>query len=356
MLESVRRELEAPGAVLGVLRGDGTPVVVATGLADRQTGRPMDASAPYFLGSVTKVYTAAVVLRLAEDGVLTLDDPLARWLPDFPRAEEITLRHLLAHTSGLKDFYLYLYYRPDRDEMIELVTRDWTEDELLELAGRFGHRFDPGTDWAYSNANYYLLGVVVERATGDSLPEAYEHFLFEPLGLRRTWLTLHEERPGSVAGALPTGYLGPVEGWPHAEMFGALGPTTVLDHSPVEWGAGGLAAPAGDALGFLHGLLRGELLEPASLEAMIRFRPTPALGVAAAEGEPENGYGLGLVRMERAGLELVGHGGLFTGHTAGLWHVPERDLTIALCFNRGFVGQRTALDRVLPVVAGEDAL
>jgi D-alanyl-D-alanine carboxypeptidase len=350
LLDTLRRKVGAPGAILGVAAGPGSSRVVTSGHSDRDAGRAMTPDAAYFLGSVSKTYTAAVVLRLAEDGLLSLDDPVIRFLPSFPRGAEITVRHLLEQTSGLKDFYSYIYYRPDRAEMIQLVTKDWSQPELIELAGRFGHWFDPGTDWSYSNTNYYLLGVVIERAGGLSLPDAYGRYLYRPLGLRRTWLTWHEEARAPI----PTGYMGRVEAWKHSEMFGELGPTTPLDRSPVEWGAGGLAASADDALRFLSALFAGELLTPASLEAMTRFRPTPRLGVSSDKAPPgarPDGYGLGLVRMERAGFTLIGHGGLFTGHTAGLWHLPDCGVTIALYFNRGFVDQRAVLDRVVPVAA-----
>lgn len=338
----------APGAILGVDTGDGPVRVVASGLADREAGTLMTPDSPCFLGSISKTYTAVAVLRLVEQGRLSLDDPVARFLPSFPRGSEITIRHLLEQTSGLKDFYMYLYYRPDRKEMIELVTKSWSQEELLELAGRFGHWFEPGTDWAYSNVNYYLLGVIVERAGGVPLPEAYRRSIYEPLGLRRTWLAWHEE----ARGPLPTGYMGPVKEWKHSEMFGELGATTVLDKSPVEWGAGGLAAPVEEAIGFLRGLFEGKLLAPASIEDMARFRSIPPLGgvVDAEPGAPSDGYGLGLIQMERAGVTLLGHGGLFTGHTAGLWHIPDCGVTIALYFNRGFVNFRAALDQIVPGV------
>ncbi|MGE0554889.1 MAG: serine hydrolase domain-containing protein, partial [Gemmatimonadales bacterium] len=292
-LDSVRRDLDAPGAVLGVARGDQFPTVVATGLANLESATPMLPDQAYFLGSISKVYTAAAVLRLVENGVLALDDSLARFLPSFPDANRITIRMLLQHTSGLKDFYAYLYYRPDRAEMIRLVTKRWTEDELLGLAARFGRWFEPGTDWSYSSTNYYLLGVIVERLTGSSLAEAYRRLLFEPLEIRHTWLTLHEEPRGT----LPTGYLGPVESWSHSAMFGELGPTSVLDTSSVEWGAGGLATPAVDALRFLSGLFRDRIVSSAILEVMTDFRETPSLGVTdSASTEESDGYGLGVVR------------------------------------------------------------
>jgi D-alanyl-D-alanine carboxypeptidase len=348
LIEEIRKEVEAPGAILGVDAGEGHWTVVASGYADREAARPMTPDTPYFLGSITKIYTAVTVLRLVEEGRLSIDDTLDRFLPTFPEASRIRVRHLLAHTSGLKDFYMYLYFRPDREEMIELVTKPWSKEELLELAGRFGRWFDPGTDWAYSSTNYYLLGVIVEQVSGLPLAEAYRRYIYRPLGISRTWLAWHEE----PRAPLPTGYLGRVEGWKHSEMFGELGATTALDRSPVEWGAGGLAAPAEEAGRFLGGLMAGELLAPASLEGMMQFRTTPPLGVSGPSATPADkadGYGLGLATMERAGYRLVGHGGLFTGHTAGLWQVPDCGVTIALYFNRGFVDQRSVLDKVVPV-------
>ncbi|MFN0178590.1 MAG: serine hydrolase domain-containing protein [Gemmatimonadales bacterium] len=348
LLDSARVAAEAPGAILGILESGKPAIVVARGSLDLAGATPIQPNQAFFLGSVSKTYTAAVVLRLAELGRLSLDDPIARFLPDFPRGTEITVRHLLSHTSGLKDFYSYLYYRPDRQEMIDFVTRSWTQPELLELAGRFGHWFAPGADWSYSNTGYYLLGVIAERASGLSLPEAYRRYLYQPLGLDDTWLAFHEPDKGGLG----VGHLGPVEGWKHSEMFGAIGPTAALDRSPVEWGAGGLAAPATDGLSFLQGLMTGRLLADSTLDAMISFRSTPPLGVPARtdSAAPVDGYGLGLVRMSRAGFTLVGHGGLFTGHTAGLWHVPECGFSVALYFNRGFVGQREVLDRLMTAV------
>jgi D-alanyl-D-alanine carboxypeptidase len=350
LLDSARIAAEAPGAILGILESGQPAIVVGRGSLDLAGATPIEPNQPFFLGSVSKTYTAAVILRLAELGRLSLDDRITRFLPGFPRGTEITVRHLLGHTSGLKDFYSYLYYRPDRHEMIDFVTRSWTQPELLELAGRFGHWFAPGADWSYSNTGYYLLGVIAERASGLSLPEAYRRYLYQPLALEYTWLAFHEPDKG----ALGVGHLGPVEGWKHSEMFGALGPTTVLDRSPVEWGAGGVAASATDGLSFLHGLMTGRLLADSTLAAMTTFRPTPPLGVQARSDSaaPVDGYGLGLVRMSRAGFTLVGHGGLFTGHTAGLWHVPECGFSVALYFNRGFVGQREVLDRLMTAVGG----
>jgi D-alanyl-D-alanine carboxypeptidase len=346
LIERLRLEVGAPGAILGVASADGNVQVVASGVADRESGKPLTPDNPYYLGSITKTYTAVVVLRLVEQGRLSLDDTLHRFLPDFPKGNAVTVRHLLTHTSGLRDFYAYFYYRPDYDEMVELVTKRWSEAELLELSGRFGYSFEPGTDWDYSSTNYYLLGVIAQRTSGLSLVEAYRQLIYSPLDIRRTWLPKQEDE----LAPLPTGYLGLVKGWKHSERFGELGATTVLDGSSVELAAGGLAASAEDALRFLRGLVGGRLLQPASFAAMKEFRATPALGnfngEEGAAPEPE-GYGMGLARMERAGRRLIGHGGLYNGHSAGLWHLPDCDLTLTLYFNRGLLEMRPALDQIV---------
>jgi|GEM_PF-1358926 len=351
LIDHLRKEVGAPGAILGVHSGKGHSEIVACGFADRETKKLIKSDSPYFLGSISKMYTAVTALRLVEKGLLSLDDTLDHFLPSFPDGSKITIRHLLGQTSGLKDFYLYFYYRPDRKEMIEMVTKNWSKEELIGLSGRFGRWFEPGTDWDYSSTNYYLLGVIIEQVSGLSLPEAYRVYIYQPLGIKQTWLLWHEKAKSS----LPTGYLGWVQGWKHSEMFGELGPTTVLDRSPAEWGAGGVAAPAGEAIQFLRGLLDGKLLAPASLESMKQFHSTPQLGVSDPKTPPDqsDGYGLGLMKMERGGLTILGHGGLFTGHTAGLWSISECDVTIALYFNRGFVNQRAVLDQIFPVVCGK---
>lgn len=343
LLEALRDKAQAPGAVLGLSFGGGRAEVLASGLADREEGRPMTEENANHLASISKTYTAALILRLVEEGRFGLDDKLARFLPAFPRADEITLRHLLAHRSGLKDFYLHLYFRPDRDEMIRMVTKDWKEEELIELAGRFGHWSEPGAEASYCNANYYLLAIVAERATGKKLAELYRQYIEEPLGLEKTWLAWHEKAKGQLA----TGYMGYVEYWKHSEMFGELGSTAILDRSPVDYGSGGLIATAEESLKFLHALLGKKLLTEKSLAAMMPYQEIAPLGVHQEGASEKQRYGLGLLERKRGKYTFVGHGGLFTGHTAGLWQVPECNLEIALYFNRGFVDQGAVLDLLM---------
>ena len=350
LADAVRAEVEAPGAILGLRLPDGEVLVAASGVSDRGATRPLRPEDGFFLGSVSKIYTAVAVLKLVEDGRLRVDEPLSAHLPEVPRAEDLRVDHLLRHTSGLRDFYSYLYFRPDREEMIELVTRDWHPDEVFALIRRFGFSFEPGSEWSYSNTNYWLLGVLIERVTGRPLAEAQRELVLDPLGLDETWLALHEPARASLD---ITGHMGTVDGWAHSEMFGDLGPTTIIDRSPIEWGAGGMAATASDAVSFLSDMMDGRLLAPPTVAGMTTFTDTPALGLDSRLASPSSGpdgYGRGLVRMQRPGHSLVGHGGLFAGHTSGVWYVRDCGLTVSLYFNRGFVGQRAAIDRILDAV------
>jgi D-alanyl-D-alanine carboxypeptidase len=344
--QQVRAHAGAPGAIVAFRSGH-REHIAASGLADVDTRRSMTGDVPFYLGSVTKTYTATVVMRLVEEGRLALADTIGRFFPGFPGGSMTTVAHLLNHTSGLKDFYSYLYYRPDRKEMIEFVTRHWSEAELLALSARFGRWFEPGTDWSYSSTNYFLLGAIIERVTGFPLDQAYDRYLFKPLGLPETWLPARTRGRGQLS----TGYMGWVPSWKHSEMFGSLGPTTALDQSPNEGAAGGLAASASDALRFLEGLVSGRLVASATYARMTEFVPTPPLGGTESGTTRTDGYGLGLISMDRAGFRLIGHGGLFNGHTAGLWYLPACDVTIALYVNRGFIDVRAALDLIVGYVA-----
>lgn len=228
--------------------------------------------------------------------------------------------------------------------MISLVTKQWTRDELLAAAEVLPPDFAPGEDWSYSNTNFILLAAIVEEVTGEPFVVELRRRVFEPLGLERSWQSRYEDDPVELA---TTGYLGPLPFWPHSEMFGELGPTTSLDGGNMEWGAGGVVASAEEAAEFLAALLDGRLISPDSLLGMQGWVATGSLGAPGPDTPPdlEDGYGLGLIRVMRPGYQMIGHGGIYNGHTAGLWHVPECEATVAFYLNRGFSDGRALMDR-----------
>jgi len=347
VLDEVRAEQDAPGAILGVRYPDGSSVFWASGLARLSGDRSITTRDPFHLGSISKTFTAAIVLQLREEGLLDLEDPLSTYLPGFPRAEQVSLARLLRHESGLADFALYAYMRPDRDEMISLVTRHWTRAELVALAANLDPWFDEEQGWNYSNTNYFMLAVVIEEVTGATLAEALRSRIFEPLDLDSAWLNAWEPPRGEI---VVEGHLGTVAGWAHSEMFGELGSTTPIDRGNIEWGSGGVIATAEDSLDFLAALLDGEVISPESLALMTDFVETPPLGGAAAlsAGDLANYYGFGISRSVRpAGYSRVGHGGIYNGHQAGLWRLEPCGHSVALFVNRGFVDDRRMLDRIV---------
>ena len=189
------------------------------------------------IASVTKVYTAALILDLAAAGVLSLDDPLTRWVPDAANADGVTLRHLLTHTSGVA-----------------------SDDPALPRV------CDPGTCYSYSNAGYGYLGKVVETASGTTYAAQLRGRILAPLHLASTWYPPEETAIGDAA----IGYLGTDE---------ALATDVAADHYPYGWlgASGGIVATADQVARFGHALFTGSVLPEASLAELVDFEATADL-------------------------------------------------------------------------------
>ncbi|SCF02371.1 Beta-lactamase [Micromonospora haikouensis] len=187
VLEDVARRMMAVGPPGYAARVGAGPRVTRTaaGLADISTGRRMAARDQFEAGSNTKTFTAVLALQLVDRGQLRLDAPVSRYLPQVvPNGRNITVRMLLNHTSGL------FSYTGDEAFMAGLASdpqRVWTEAELLAVAFAHEPNFAPGTGWSYSNTNYTLLGMIIEKLTGKGLPELVRQRIAAPLGLRHTY-------------------------------------------------------------------------------------------------------------------------------------------------------------------------
>jgi D-alanyl-D-alanine carboxypeptidase len=310
----------------------------AGGVADLAVGSEMTPDGAFRIGSVTKMFTAAVIMRLAEDGVLGLDDPLARWLPDvaaqLPNGDGITVRQLLSHTSGVtnvvehESYYADIFTAMAVDEATGAVSLDCVERDPHDTLARYVYgedaQFAPGTQWRYSNTNYTLLGMIIEAATDTPLAEAYRTTLYEPLGLTSTFLDCYEAPLVDVV----HGYTGSGDG---------LSDVTEL-HESVGWAAGGLVSTASDLVAFARGLFGGALFDdPASLAAMT----TRALGGA---------YGLGVMLQEG----YMGHAGGIAGFRSILEYSPELDTVVVMLYNHDSadpeLGLPTLMNTVRPLL------
>jgi D-alanyl-D-alanine carboxypeptidase len=290
-------EAGAPG-VVALIRSGQQSWQGASGLGDLGAKRPARAGDRFRIGSVTKSFVATLVLQLVGEGRLSLDDNLERWLPGLvPKGERITVRQLLNHTSGLYNY---------TDDLPE-PPRRFRPRELVAIAT--GHRplFAPGTQFSYSNTNYILAGMLVERVTGQPLADQLEQRILQPLGLGDTELPTTQR---ALAGTHARGYAPPDEDWQVTDGPARLVNVTEMDTS-WGWAAGAMVSTTADLARFYQALLGGQLLTP---ELLTQMRTT----VDASQVGRGARYGLG--------LEMLRHGdaGRSCGATADRWRAIRR--------------------------------
>jgi CubicO group peptidase (beta-lactamase class C family) len=291
-----------PGAAVLVLR-DGQPVVRASyGLADLEAGTPAAPETNYRLASVTKQFTAACILLLAEDGRLKLDDRGHRWLPSLPKAAEtVTIRHLLTHTSGLID------YEDVVSEIFAAQLHDADVLRLLETQDRT--YFGPGTGYRYSNSGYALLALIVQRASGKTFATFLSERIFQPIGMNNT--VAYEEGISTVNNRA-FGYTEEAGRWSRTDQ----------DQTSAVLGDGGIYSSIDDLAKWDAALYDGRLLQPSSLRAA--FTP------ATHTDDPEIEYGYGW----RITGETLWHSGETVGFRNVIVRYPKRHMTVVVLTNR----------------------
>jgi len=249
----------------------------------------------YRVGSLTKPFVATVVLQLVAEGRVSLQDTVERWLPGIlPYGDQVTVRQLLSHTSGVPDYTLEPIVRLYTDPQARF--RAWTPRELVALIADQPPDFPPGTAWSYSNTGYVLAGMIVEAATGHRLGRELTRRILRPLGLRDTVFPVN--RP-----TIPRPYARGYSIDPFGQPDGPLLDFTVFNPS-LAWAAGALVSNLGDLERFFRALLGGRLLPPRLLAAMTTPVPT---------GQPGFGYGLGLIVIDTPTGRLLGHDGAIPG-------------------------------------------
>lgn len=310
----------------------------AAGLADPAGGVAMTPATPVRIASNTKTYVAVAVLRLAEEGRLAIDDPVAAHLPDelaeLLRSdgydlEAMTVRHLLTHSSGLFDHTSVPQFE---EAILADPLHRWTRAEQVRAAVEWGDPHGaPGTIYTYCDTGYVVLGAIIEQASGRPLAAAVRELLgFERLGLRATWWETLEPPPEQLP-ARAHQFLGELD------SFG-------FDPSFDLYGGGGIAATVGDLARFWRALFGGEVLaEPASLQTMLTtfdgLQPLPGAGERAL---PPGAYRMGVWAVEVGGHATWRHSG-FWGTSAT--YVPELDLVVAATVNQHQA--RAALEELL---------
>ena len=318
----------APGAAVLVKRGGTVVLRKGYGLAQLDFEVPVAPEHVFEIGSVTKQFTAAAILRLAEQGRLSLADPIARFLPDFPTGgRTVTLEQLLSHTAGV----------PNYTDLPEWIPR-WREDmSLATLIGLFAGRpldFEPGQSWSYSNSGYVLLGAVIEKVTGRSYEEFVESELFAPLGMTGTRYGHQEE---VVAGRV-AGYVKGPAGWLNAPYLSLTQP----------YSAGALMSTVDDLARWSDALEAGRVVSTASRDRMF----TPAVLRGGEQDGVSTRYGLGNAVTAVAGRPAHEHGGGIHGFVADLLRVPDGDLLVIVLSNNPTVDPHGVAHRVAELAFG----
>ncbi|WP_455755319.1 serine hydrolase domain-containing protein [Streptomyces virginiae] len=291
-LDRLVRSDGLPAALASVTGRDGRTRTYVAGAGDLTTGAEVPRDGQVRIGSNTKTFTAVVVLQLVGEGRVGLDAPVETYLPGLVRGDgidgrHITVRQLLQHMSGLPNYTEY-----------DLQPRPYDPRDLLDIALRHEAHFAPGTKWEYSNTNYVLAGLIVEKVTGRDLAREIDRRIIQRLGLRHTYFPA----PGDVTIREPHPH-----GYHRETADGPLRDITDMDPS-WSWAAGQLISTNSDLNRFFSELLRGRLLPDAQLAQMRTTVPADYFGRGA-------GYGLGLVsRPLSCGGVYWGHGGSFPGY------------------------------------------
>jgi CubicO group peptidase (beta-lactamase class C family) len=294
-----------PGCALGVIR-DGTFVYrKGYGTASLELGVPLSAQSVFYMGSVSKQFTAASVVLAAEQGLLTLDDDIRKYIPELPNyGETVTLRQMLHHTSGFRDFL----------DLLELSGRSILDkhstDELIDLIARQkALNFKPGAEYLYSNTNYFLLAVVISRITKKSFSEFAAENIFQPLGMTRT--RFYDDSNVVVPDRVPAYWAGSNGGF-------QVGWSTNYDIV----GAGGLMSSVNDLLLWDQNFYKNRLGDRSFLKEM------QTRGVLNDGSQIK--YALGLEIGSYRGLSVVEHNGALMGYRTEILRFPEQRFTV-LC-------------------------
>jgi len=295
-----------PSASVAVVKDGQIAYVKAYGDARLEPKTPATPQMRYSIGSISKQFTAAAILLLQEQGKLSLDDKVGKYVPDLTRANEITIRQLLSHTSGYQDYWPQDYVMPGmlKPTDAQQIMNTWAKKPL---------DFDPGTKWQYSNTNYVIAGVIVEKVARMPLLQLLQQRVFNPLGIKSTFDT----DSGPLTANDPRGYL----------RF-ALGPLRPAPKEGKGWmfAAGELAMTAEDLAKWDVSVINRTVLKPASYREM----ETDVL----LKNGLDTHYGLGVDVNQQGGHRAISHGGEVSGFTATNTIFPDDRAAVVVLTNQ----------------------
>ena len=320
-LDRLRQRYGIPGISVAIMLPDGAMWSGTSGFADVADKTPVTRSTSFAIASVSKTFTAALILALAEDGRIDLDAPVRKYLPNLKKvSSKVKVRNLLDHTSGLRDFF----FHPSIDHLLlSKPNRRWDAAMAMKYVGKAYS--EPGKSWHYSNTNYLLLGLLAETVMKEPLAEQVRTRFLEPLGLDHTWYQPEDKAPPDVA-----------HGYRFASASTAAPAIDLSDGTPLvpftsvvtaAGAAGGFASSARDLARWAHYLYGGEVLRPEYLTAM-----TDAATTTALRSSIPYGYGTQVVEID--GLRTLGHSGRLLGFRSAVRYLPDQGVSIAVVTNQ----------------------
>jgi D-alanyl-D-alanine carboxypeptidase len=293
-----------PGATVIVSQRGAILFRKSYGLANTDTNRPLQPDLPFRVGSVTKQFTAAAIMLLAEQGKLSVSDEIGKYFPRYPEpARRVTIEHLLTHTSGIRNY-------TELPQFGTLMTKDVGVDEAVDFFKDTPLQFQPGQRFSYSNSNYFLLGAIIEKVSGMHYPDFMQQQIFQPLQMLSTDI---EIAPSPLAAVI--GY-----------TQGKKGPSSVPYYS-MSWpfAAGALRTSVDDLVRWDNAITTGSLLRRESWDRMATDH--------TLDGGRHTGYGYGWFVRKLGGSHALEHGGDIGGFSADTWRYPEEELFVAVLAN-----------------------
>lgn len=303
------KEQGIPGMIMAVRLADGTVIWDESGTIDPAGKEPWKMDTQSSIGSITKTFTAVVVMQLVEEGKLSLDDTIDTWFPEQPNGDRITIRMLLSHTSGITNYSTVFGMDVDK------WTRHYTPQELIAEANKASPVSEPGSKEAhYSNTGYYVLGLIIEEITGRSWAEEVESRIIKPLDLKDTTFL---SKQGVWGGTMVLGYAKTADGYMNTLEF------PWYPDVSTAWAAGEIVSTTADLMTFASALFDGKLVSKETLAIMAQV----------VGSDDERAWGLGGAVVEEAGRIGFGMGGDIPGYHAFFVGYLDTKLIVAAMVN-----------------------
>lgn len=313
-IQQTFQELKVPGAIIGVWVGSKTPWIATMGVANLETGQPISIDDKMRIGSITKTFTGTVLLQLVDEGKISLSDKLSQYFPDYPNGQNITIDELGNMTSGL---YNYSEDSAFVAELMANLKKPFTPEQLISVSEMHAPNFPPGTSFHYSNTNTILLGLIIEKLTGNSLQTEIQNRILNPLGMKNTTFETSTNFPDPHA-----------HGYIYMDSTAAQ-PTDVTNLDPSwAWSAGAIISTLGDLQLYAKPLATGQLISAKSQAERLKWS-VDTLAPSGAWKDENMKYGIAICDFDGA----LGHNGGIPGFNSFMGYMSDKDATIIVLVN-----------------------